>query len=464
MSDPRPAPRALLVEHDEGLRRTLTLALETLGFHVDAVASGEAAVDALAGRVVTIAIVDARLPGALSGLEVLEALQLALASLPVILLAEPDRARDLIAAFHAGAADVLLKPFEIAELRACLGRVLAHAQGGGAAGEAAVDFHGRVELAKTALGVGALEVADAHLRAALALDPLDAEVLNLYGLCVELGGDLERATRAYRTAFAAHPQYGRARRNLERASDQSAFLGAVTGERHPEPPDPLDGVRLRLVLPLLDPPRDLSLLRVAKLIGGSACGVVVGVLLDPPTEEDAAARVVAERPAFVRATGRNDTRTIPAAVRYLFARDALAGARALVAGDPAALVLVGEWAPAPLVVALRQAGCAVLVARTSEVPASPCVSCDLEGARAAEMLALALHLAAATRAQLLLPDALVGEGEVAALAAAALCERARLVPPAWLDGEVHVSARRRTPADVPLHVGREEDSFIQCLF
>src|SRR5262249_4013672 len=154
----------------------------------------------------------------------------------------------------------------------------------------------------------------------------------------ELAGDVGTATQAYRAAFACDPSYQRARENLERVSDQFAYLGLLDDTRA----DYAQSALLRIALPILDPARDLPLCRVARLMGGPSCGVVVGVLFDPPTEESGAVRTVARRRGFVRAAGRG-LASVPCVVHYSFAVDRVAAVRQLRDEEHCDLTLVGEW-------------------------------------------------------------------------------------------------------------------------
>jgi CheY-like chemotaxis protein len=464
------APRVLIVEHDDPIRRTLALAVESLGCTAVAVGSGSDAVDAVGAQVFAVALVESRLPGALSGSETLEALKLQLPSLPVVLLGEPERPADVLAAFHAGAADVLLKPFEVADLRAALARAFAQPSD---RDRAALDFHARLELAKTALVSAAFDVAGAHLRAALAQDPLDAEALDLYGVVRELAGDAAAATRAYRAAFACDPRNARARANVERASDQFTYLGLLDDARM----DLFRAAAARIAVPLIDPVRDLPLCRLATLLGGSSIGVAVGVLLDPPTEE-ATAKTIARRRGFVRPTGRGQP-SVPCVIDYVFAADRAAGARKLRDDEDCALVLVGEWLPEVVRAALAGDGAAdtadtadtadggvangaarTIVARVAELDRYDVVRPDVDSALA---LALGVNLARAANAQLALPRAWVETLPATALPVHALFAHAQLARPGWVHSEGYVSVRADDQTTPAITVGAAAEATIRLV-
>jgi CheY-like chemotaxis protein len=451
MTAPKEPPRALIVEHDEAVRQMLILAMESLGFTAVPVSSGDAALEAVEGQVLAIAIVESRLPGALSGAETLEALKLQLPSLPVILMSEPERPADVLAAFHAGASDVLLKPFELADLRAALARALVKRSD-----EIALDFHGRVELAKTALASGAFAVAGAHLRGALGQNPLDAEVLNLYGVSRELDGDVGAATQAYRAAFACDPGYGHARENLERVSDQFTYIGLLADARL----DLFQATPLRIAVPIFEPVRDLPLVRAAKLLGGPSCGVALGVLFDPPTEEGGAVRTIARRRGFVRGAGRKDPGSVPAIVDYAFTVDRVAAARRLREAESCEWTLVGAWTPEIVRNGIAGGGATVLVARAVELEPIEGVLPETLGELA---LGIAVNLAVTARAPVLLPAPLVETIRVSTLSAHALFSHAKVRRPTWVQSEAYVSVQAADEKLPAITIGAAEGSTIRIV-
>ncbi len=111
----------LLVDDDEKLRRVLSMRLESLGYRVDAVASGEQALDALSTLEPALVLTDLRMPG-LDGIELLERIQVLRPGLPVILITAHGDIPDAVRATQAGAVDFLSKPVEPEKLEAALDR------------------------------------------------------------------------------------------------------------------------------------------------------------------------------------------------------------------------------------------------------------------------------------------------------------------------------------------------------
>lgn len=117
--------RVLLVEDDLAILTHLARGLAARGFEVDQATEGDGVVErALAGGY-DILVLDLMLPG-MDGVQILEALR-GRTSMPVIVLTARTALPHRLAAFAAGAADYLAKPFFLEELiariEARLGRV-----------------------------------------------------------------------------------------------------------------------------------------------------------------------------------------------------------------------------------------------------------------------------------------------------------------------------------------------------
>lgn len=109
--------RALLVEDDEMIGRSLSQALEGAGWSVDWVRDGALAQSALADGGYTCALLDLGLPRQ-DGTEVLRRARERGDATPVLVLTARDGLDDRVLALDLGADDYLLKPFEFRELLA----------------------------------------------------------------------------------------------------------------------------------------------------------------------------------------------------------------------------------------------------------------------------------------------------------------------------------------------------------
>jgi len=114
--------RLLVAEDEPHIRRILTTLLESSGFQLTVVTSGDEALEELRGdEFFDLALLDLLMPGR-TGLQVLQEAR-ALphrANLPVIILTAKGQDVDRRKAFELGAADFITKPFSPKKL---LGRV-----------------------------------------------------------------------------------------------------------------------------------------------------------------------------------------------------------------------------------------------------------------------------------------------------------------------------------------------------
>lgn len=115
--------RILLVEDDSALGEGIRTALKPEGYTVDWVQDGASAWHALSHESFALCVLDLGLPR-MDGLEVLRRLRGAGSALPVLVLTARDATSDRIAGLDAGADDYLVKPFDVAELKARLRALL----------------------------------------------------------------------------------------------------------------------------------------------------------------------------------------------------------------------------------------------------------------------------------------------------------------------------------------------------
>jgi two-component system response regulator AtoC len=107
--------KLLVVDDDPSVRELLRSMAERLGFGVETVDSGEAALAHLARAHPDLITLDMLLPG-IDGLETLKAIKQLDPQVPVIMLSGHGQTRTIVDAVKAGAADFLRKPFEAEEL------------------------------------------------------------------------------------------------------------------------------------------------------------------------------------------------------------------------------------------------------------------------------------------------------------------------------------------------------------
>ncbi|MGE5619196.1 MAG: response regulator transcription factor [Sphingomonadaceae bacterium] len=105
--------KILVVEDDEEMRSLLLRTLTYEGYVVDAVATGEEAIERAAPVPPDLVVLDLMLPG-IDGLEVCSRLR-AGCGVPILMLTARRALADKVAGFERGADDYLVKPFALEE-------------------------------------------------------------------------------------------------------------------------------------------------------------------------------------------------------------------------------------------------------------------------------------------------------------------------------------------------------------
>ena len=113
----------LLIDDDPSLRKTLRLALETMGHRVSEAGNGTEAQELLGHGLFEVAFLDLRL-GQEKGLDVLPALLRLAPGLPVVVVTAYATIETAVEAMRGGAFDYLPKPFTPNQLRLVLDRIV----------------------------------------------------------------------------------------------------------------------------------------------------------------------------------------------------------------------------------------------------------------------------------------------------------------------------------------------------
>jgi len=123
--------RVLLVEDDPMIGEAIQDALKEASCAVDWARAADPALHALGCQRYDIVLLDLGLPGK-DGMEILHDIRGAGNQVPVLIVTARDAVEDRIHGLDSGADDYLLKPFEMAELRARMRAVLRRKGGSGA--------------------------------------------------------------------------------------------------------------------------------------------------------------------------------------------------------------------------------------------------------------------------------------------------------------------------------------------
>ncbi len=117
--------KLLVVEDDPSASDWLAMFAARLGYEVEVVGSGEAAVEALRRGPVDLVTLDVLLPG-MNGIETLKALKQVAPRVPVIMLSGHGQTQTIVEAVRSGASDFLRKPFEPEQLELAFAKALSH--------------------------------------------------------------------------------------------------------------------------------------------------------------------------------------------------------------------------------------------------------------------------------------------------------------------------------------------------
>ncbi|MEU9848766.1 response regulator transcription factor [Streptomyces sp. NPDC047985] len=123
-------PHVLLIEDDMSVRDGMELVLRRHGYGVDTAATGEQALDLLAGEQgarIELAVLDLMLPG-MDGFEVCRRIRARSATLPVIMLTARGDDSDIVTGLEAGADDYVVKPVTAPVLQARIRAALRRAE------------------------------------------------------------------------------------------------------------------------------------------------------------------------------------------------------------------------------------------------------------------------------------------------------------------------------------------------
>jgi DNA-binding response OmpR family regulator len=108
--------RILLVEDEPAIAEAVEYALEAEGFDVDALADGEAALEAAREQSYDLLVLDLMLPG-VSGLEICRRVR-SESAVPILMVTAKDAEVDRVVGLEIGADDYVTKPFSMRELMA----------------------------------------------------------------------------------------------------------------------------------------------------------------------------------------------------------------------------------------------------------------------------------------------------------------------------------------------------------
>src|SRR5437773_4310575 len=114
----------LIADDDEVSCQLFAETLESDGFRVNQVTSGDTALSSLDGEPYDLLVIDVRMPG-MSGLDVTRIVHEKYPALPIIVMTAFGSIETAVEAIHEGAFDFISKPMNLEELKKTVSRALA---------------------------------------------------------------------------------------------------------------------------------------------------------------------------------------------------------------------------------------------------------------------------------------------------------------------------------------------------
>lgn len=202
----------LIVDDEPNVRLSYRITLETEGYTVREADSAAKALEALAGDVVDIAILDLRMPG-MDGLDLLAEMRNRGCRTPVVIITAYGSVPNAVRAMKLGALDFLAKPLTPEALRTTVSDVLmrpeVHAE------PPNDNFESHLAQAKCLICLQNFDDAWPHLSKALELGKTP-DAANLAGVFFEMQDDYQRARHHYARAIEIDASYEPARQNMRR--------------------------------------------------------------------------------------------------------------------------------------------------------------------------------------------------------------------------------------------------------
>lgn len=198
----------LIVDDEKNIRLAMSMALEKLDIPVETAASGEEAMEKVGQGSYEIMLLDLRMPG-IDGMEVLRRVSQQRPEIKVIIITAYGSIELAVEAMKLGAADFLQKPFDAAQVRGVVQRLLVKTWG-------SPGYEYYLAMARRRALERYFDIAAVYAQKAVFLNPDRPEALNLLGGIAESKGNRKEAEEYYRAALTRDPNYSPAQHNLDR--------------------------------------------------------------------------------------------------------------------------------------------------------------------------------------------------------------------------------------------------------
>ena len=212
--------KILVVDDDKNIRRTITMALESLDYFIQTAFDGNDAMLQLTKDEYDLIITDLKMPG-MNGMELLKEAISKYPNIRIVLISAHGTVDNAVEAMKLGAVDFLQKPFTPKELRNLVYSVL---DTEGAEAETESEYKANLKSAKRLARKRQFDSALAQAKKAIGLDPSNPEAFDFLGQLQETLGDFDDARKSYRAAISLDPTYQPAKDNLDRATSNSTNI------------------------------------------------------------------------------------------------------------------------------------------------------------------------------------------------------------------------------------------------
>lgn len=208
--------KILVVDDDKNIRRTVSMALESLDYYVHTAFDGKDAMVQLTGDKYDLIITDLKMPG-MDGIKLLQEAIAQYPEIKIVLISAHGTVDNAVEAMKLGALDFLQKPFTPKELRNLVYNVLETEPA-----ENKSEYKSSLKSAKNFARKRNFDRAIAEAKKAVGSDPSKPEAFNLLGQLQETLGNFDSATKNYRVAIDLDPTYQPAKDNLDRVTSNSS--------------------------------------------------------------------------------------------------------------------------------------------------------------------------------------------------------------------------------------------------
>ena len=208
--------KILVVDDDKNIRRTVSMALESLDYYVHTAFDGKDAMVQLTGDKYDLIITDLKMPG-MDGIKLLQEAIAQYPKIKIVLISAHGTVDNAVEAMKLGALDFLQKPFTPKELRNLVYNVLETEPA-----ENKSEYKSSLKSAKNFARKRDFDRAIAEAKKAVGSDPSKPEAFNLLGQLQETLGNFNSAIKNYRVAIDLDPTYQPAKDNLDRVTSNSS--------------------------------------------------------------------------------------------------------------------------------------------------------------------------------------------------------------------------------------------------